>query len=341
MGVELKSLIPNEKTQLNKFSSKIVAIDAYNAIYQFLTTIRGPDGNQLTDSKGRITSHISGLFYRNVNFLSIGIKPIYVFDGKPLEMKSTEIKKRQILKSRATLNYEKAKLNFNIGNMKKFAQQSTSIKDSMIVDSKHILQLLGIPYLQAPSDGEATAAHLTLTDQAYAVASQDFDSILFGAKRLIRNFTLSGKRKIPNKKSYVEIEPEIIETNKILTQYNLTRRQLVDVGILIGTDFNPNSFHGIGPKKALKLMQKHSKLENIPEIEGELQKIKFNDIRKIFLEPNVTNISEIKFNEIDYKKIEEYLVNERDFSMERIKSSLNKLKAVTDRKKQSLEKWFT
>jgi len=340
MGVELKSIIPNEKTKLNEFSSKIIAIDAYNAIYQFLTTIRGYDGNQLTDSKGRITSHISGLFYRNMSFLSLGIKPIYVFDGKPLELKSKEIKRRQILKAKATTNYKKAIADQNVENIKKYAQQSTSIRNSMIDDSKHILELLGIPHLQAPSDGEATAAHLTLTSQAFAVASQDFDSILFGAKRLIRNFTLSGRRKMPNKNTCIEIEPEIIEINKILTKHKLTREQLIDIGILIGTDFNPHSFRGIGAKTALKLIQQYSKLENIPKINEELTKIKFNEIRKIFLKPNVADINEINFREVNYEKIAEYLINERSFSSLRIKSTLNKMKINIQKRSQSLEKWF-
>lgn len=340
MGVDLKSIIPNEKTKINKFSSKIIAIDAYNAIYQFLTTIRGRDGNQLTDWNGRITSHISGLFYRNVNFLSLGIKPIYVFDGKPLELKAKEIQRRQELKAKAAVKYEKAIADKNTKNMRKYAQQSTSIKSSMIDDSKYILKLLGIPYIQAPSDGEATAAHLTLTDQAFAVASQDFDSILFGAKRLIRNFTLSGKRKIPNRNTYVEIEPEMIEINKILSKYKLTRIQLIDIGILIGTDFNPHSFHGIGAKTALKLIQKYSALENIPKISEELTRIKFHEIRNIFLNPNVAHITQIDFNEINYNGVEEYLINEKNFSAERIKSTLNKMKINLKKREQSLEKWF-
>ena len=253
-------------------------------------------------------------------------------------MKSTEIKKRQSIKNKAVLNYEKAKLEFNVDKMKKYAQQSTSIKNSMILDSQQVLQLLGIPYLQAPSDGEATAAHLTLTNQAFAVASQDFDSVLFGARRLLRNFTLSGKRKIPNKNTYVEIEPEIIETSKILKLYKLTREQLVDVGILIGTDFNPNSFYGIGPKKALKLIQQYKKLENIPKIKDELNRIKFNEIRKIFLEPSVAKIDKIEFNEIDYNGLKDYLINERSFSPDRIKSTLNKLQITLTKKRTNLRK---
>jgi len=206
MGLNLKDLVVREKTSLEAFSNKIIAIDAYNAIYQFLASIRGPDGLQLSDSEGRITSHLSGLLYRNVNFLSLGIKPVYVFDGKPPSLKTAEIERRKQIKKDATVKYEKA---IAEGNM-----ETTSMKDGMVKESKQLLPYFGIPYIEALSEGEATAAHLTNTGQAYAAASQDFDSILCGAKILIRNFTNSGRRKLPNRNTFIDIVPEIIETKK-------------------------------------------------------------------------------------------------------------------------------
>jgi len=242
MGLNLKDLVVREKTSLETFSTKIIAIDAYNAIYQFLASIRGPDGLQLSDSEGRITSHLSGLLYRNVNFLSLGIKPVYVFDGKPPSLKTAEIERRKQIKKDATVKYEKAIAEGNMEDARKYAQQTTSMKDGMVKESKQLLTYFGIPYIEALSEGEATAAHLTNTGQAYASASQDFDSILCGAKRLVRNFTNSGRRKLPNRNTYIDIVPEIIETQKTLDALGLTREELIDVGILIGTDFNPNGF---------------------------------------------------------------------------------------------------
>lgn len=195
MGLNLKDLVTREKTTLDAFSNKIIAIDAYNAIYQFLASIRGPDGLQLTDAEGRITSHLSGLFYRNVNFLSLGIKPVYVFDGKPPSLKTAEIERRKQIKRDATVKYEKAVAEGNMEDARKYAQQTTSMRDGMVKESKQFLTYFGIPYIDAPSEGEATAAHLTNTGQAYASASQDYDSILCGTKRLVRNFTSSGRRK--------------------------------------------------------------------------------------------------------------------------------------------------
>jgi len=340
MGLNLKELVVREKTKLESFSNKVIAIDAYNAIYQFLASIRGPDGMQLTDAEGRITSHLSGLLYRNINFLSLGIKPVYVFDGKPPSLKTAEIERRRQIKKDATVKYEKAIASGDLAEARKFAQQTTSMKDGMVDESKEILGFFGIPYIDAPSEGEATAAHLTNTGQAYASASQDFDSILLGAKRLIRNFTNSGRRKIPNRNTYIEIEPEIIETKKTLESLQVTREQLVDIGILIGTDFNPDGFERIGPKTALKMIKQYSRLEDIPQIQEQLQSIEYEQIRKIFLEPVVADVKEIVFDEVNFEGLTQYLVKERSFSEERIQSSLNRLKKALEKKSQNLDQWF-
>ena len=339
MGLNLKDLVEREKTNLESFSSRVVAIDAYNAIYQFLASIRGPDGQQLSDSEGRVTSHLSGLLYRNVNFLSLGIRPVYVFDGKPPSLKSAEIERRRQIKKDATVKYERAIMAGNMEDARKYAQQTTAMKDGMVRDSKHILGLFGIPCIEAASEGEATAAHLTNTGQAYASASQDFDSILCGAKRLVRNFTNSGRRKIPGRNTYIEVVPEVIETQKTLDALGLTREQLVDIGILIGTDFNPKGFDRIGPKTALKLVRQHSRLEDIPPIQDQLGEIDFEQIREIFLTPRVTAVDEITFGQVDYDGITEYL-SERSFSGDRIRSTLNRLRKSIEKRSQNLDQWF-
>jgi flap endonuclease-1 len=340
MGLNLKPLVIREKTKLEFFSNKVIAIDAYNAIYQFLASIRGPDGMQLTDSEGRITSHLSGLLYRNINFLSLGIKPVWVFDGKPPSLKTAEIERRRQIKKDATVKYEKAIAAGEMEEARKYAQQTTSMKDGMVKESKQLLEYFGIPYIDAPSEGEATAAHLTNTGKAYASASQDFDSILLGAKRLIRNFTSSGRRKIPNRNTYIEIEPEIIETSKTLDALQVTKEQLVDIGILIGTDFNPDGFERVGPKTALKMVKQYFRLEDIPQIQEQLEKIDYEQIRKIFLHPEVANVDEIIFEQVNFEGIVNYLVKERSFSEDRIQSSLNRLKKAIEKKSQNLDQWF-
>ena len=155
----------------------------------------------------------------------MGIKPVYVFDGKPPSLKSAEIEKRKQIKKEATVKYEKAITTGNMEDARKYAQQTTSMRDGMVEDSKKLLDLFGIPHIQAPSEGEATAASLTITGQAFASASQDFDSILFGAKRLVRNFTNSGRRKLPNRNSYIEVLPEMIEFSKKSRQHGVKQRR--------------------------------------------------------------------------------------------------------------------
>ena len=340
MGLNLKDLVIKEKTTLEAFSTKVIAIDAYNAIYQFLASIRGPDGLQLMDSQGRVTSHLSGLLYRNVNFLSLGIKPVYVFDGKAPSLKAAEIQRRKQIKKDATIKYERAIAEGNLEDARKFAQQTTSMRDGMVKESKKLLECFGIPYIDAQSEGEATAAHLTNTGQAYASASQDYDSILCGAKRLVRNFTSSGRRRIPNSNTYIDVVPEVIQTQKVLDALGLTREKLIDVGILIGTDFNPNGFERIGPKTAIKMIRKHSRLEDVPQIQEQLQRIDFEQIREIFLNPKVTDVNEIVFEKVDYEAITDYLVKERSFSNDRVNSTLNRLKRALEKKSQNLEQWF-
>lgn len=340
MGLDLKVLCFREKTNLEAFSSKVVAIDAYNAIYQFLSIIRGPDGMPLTDYSGKITSHISGLFYRNINFLSLGIKPVYVFDGKPPSLKSAEIERRKQIKKDATIKYENALSQGKYEDAKKYAQQTSMLKDEMVEDSKRLLSLFGIPFVQAPSEGEATAAHLTMTGQAHASASQDFDSLLFGAKRLVRNFTNSGKRKLPNRNTTIEVEPEIIDLTKTINELGITREQLVDIGILIGTDFNPDGFERIGPKTALKAIKQYVRLEQVPQIQEKLDQIDYKQIRELFLNPQVARVSELEFGDVDYQGMMDYLTKERNFSSERVETSLNRLKKSLEKKSHTLEQWF-
>ena len=175
---------------------------------------------------------------------------------------------------------------------------------------------------------------------AAVAASQDFDSILFGAKNLVRNFTNSGRRKLPNRNTYIDIEPEIINYKKNLDALGVTREQLIDIGILIGTDFNPDGFERIGPKTAIKMIKENGRLEDVAQIQEQLEQIDFNAIRKIFLEPEIAKVDKIEFGKIDYDGIADYLSNERSFSRDRIDSSLNRLKKNLEKKSQTLEKWF-
>ncbi|HEX2558035.1 MAG TPA: flap endonuclease-1 [Nitrososphaera sp.] len=340
MGLDLKPLVTPEPMKLQELSGKVVAIDAYNTIYQFLSIIRGPTGEPLTNSKGDVTSHLSGLFYRNANLLMENIKPVYVFDGKASELKRAEIERRSKLKKEATEKHQLAIEEGRIEDAVKYGKRTSILTDRMVEESKKMLSHLGIPYLQAPSDGEAAAAYLTKRDLAFAAASQDYDSILFGAKKLVRNLAISGKRKVPNRNVYVDVEPETLEHEKVLQEIGLSHEQLVDVGILIGTDFNPGGFPGIGPKTALKLVKEGGKLENIEKIKHLLPDVPYSEIRNIFLNPEVPKVDKIEIGEVDREKVLDFLCVEKSFSADRVSGTLDKLQKSVANRSQSLEQWF-
>jgi flap endonuclease-1 len=342
MGLDLKPILTHTNIKLGDLSNKIIAVDAFNTIHQFLATIRGSTGELLANSHGEITSHLSGLFYRNINLLAEGIKLVYVFDGVSSPLKTNEIQRRHQIKEIATEKYEKALVQGKLEEARKYSQATSVLTNKMIEESNKLLSLLGIPTIQAPSEGEATAANLTNTDLVQICASQDYDSILFGARRLVRNITISGKRKVPNRNAYIDVPLEIFHLEDILNHTKLTNEQLVDVGILIGTDYNSGGIPGIGPKTALKLIQKYSKLENIDQLQEPLSNVPYEEIRELFLKPKVANVrsDDIKFEPVDNDKLIEFLCTEKNFSSDRVNSALQKIQNSDKNKNQSLEKWF-
>ena len=343
MGVNLRDLVPKKTVRLEDLSGKSIAIDAYNALYQFLAIIRQPDGTPLKDTMGRITSHLSGLLYRTSNLVEIGIKPIYVFDGTPPTLKEVEIKRRMKAKEEALIRYEQAIKEGKIEEARMYAQATSRLKDYMAEDSKKLLDLMGIPWVQAPSEGEAQAAHLVKRGDADYCASQDYDSLLFGAPRLVRNVTISGRRKLPSKNVYIEVVPEVVELENVLQECNITYEQLIDVGILIGTDFNPDGVKGLGPKTALKLIKEHGNIENAMQyLKNAEFPVEPQRIREIFLHPKVTDNYKIEWKEPDIEGIVNFICRERDFSEERVRKAVEKMqKGITKQKgKTTLEEWF-
>ncbi len=343
MGVKLRDIVPRITVRIEDLSGRTIAVDAYNALYQFLAIIRQPDGTPLKDSSGRITSHLSGLLYRTSSLVDLGIMPVYVFDGAPPALKAIEIERRMKVKKRALVQYERALKEGKPDEARIYAQATSHLKDYMAEDSKRLLELLGIPWVQAPSEGEAQAAHLTKLGEVDYCASQDYDSLLFGAPRFVRNITITGRRKLPSKNIYIEVVPEIVELEQVLEKCGITYEQLVDVGILIGTDFNPDGIEGLGPKTALKLIRKYGDLENvIPHLENAEFPADPRRIREIFLHPEVTNSYRIKWEEPDMERVIDFICGERDFSEDRVRRALHKMqRRMTEEKgKTTLEEWF-
>jgi flap endonuclease-1 len=273
----------------------------------------------------------------------MGIKPIYVFDGIPPTLKEVEIKRRMRVKEEAAIRYEQALKAGKTEEARVYAQATSHLKDYMAEDSKKLLNLMGIPWIQAPSEGEAQAAHLARRGDADYCASQDYDSLLFGAPKLLRNVTISGRRKLPSKNIYVEIVPEVVELEQVLKECGITYEQLIDVGILIGTDFNPDGIKGLGPKTALKLIKEHGSLENtLPHLKNAEFPAEPQRIREIFLKPRTIDSYRIEWREPDVEGVVTFICKERDFSEDRVRKTLERMQKGTEKLKgkTTLEKWF-
>ncbi|MEE9594207.1 MAG: flap endonuclease-1, partial [Candidatus Hydrothermarchaeales archaeon] len=307
MGVQLTDLLAPETIGFEALSGKKIAIDALNTLYQFLSSIRQPDGTPLMDSTGRVTSHLTGLFYRNANLLEYGILPIYVFDGKPPKLKGRVVEARKRAREEARSKWEEARAAGRLEEARTYAQQSSRLTDEMLNESKQLLDALGIPHVQAPSEGEAQAAYMVSKGDAWGVGSQDYDALLFGSPKLVRNLTLSGKRKVPRKKEYVTINPELIYLTDVLSGLGITRDQLIDIAILIGTDFNPKGVGGIGPKKALALVKEYGSAESGLAKKGIEFDFDVDEIKEIFLGSYHTDDYELVWQSADEASILDFL----------------------------------
>jgi flap endonuclease-1 len=341
--VDFGDITSKKNIGLEDLCGKTLAVDTYNTLYQFLSIIRGPTGELLKDRTGRVTSHLSGLFYRTVNMVEREIKLVYVFDGEPPALKEAELKRRVKTKDEAQIKYEEALKKGRIEEAKSYAQMTSRLKDKMVEDSKQLLTLMGIPWIQAPSEGEAQAAFMVSRGDLWSVASQDYDALLFGTPRLVRNLTISGRRKLPKRNAYVEIEPEYIELQNMLTKLNISRDQLIDIAILLGTDFNPGGIKGIGPKKALKMIKDSNSLDKIiTKLDFENPE-KIMEIRDIFLNPEVSVDYGIEWKDPRSEEIIQFLCHERDFSEERVNNALERMRqgTIKIKTKTTLESFFS
>jgi flap endonuclease-1 len=340
MGVNLTDIIERRTCELREFAGKVIVIDAYNALYQFLATIRQRDGTPLMDSHGRVTSHLSGLFYRTANLIELGIRPVYVFDGVPVRLKLAEIEERRETKAKALEEWKEALKAGDLEEAKSKAQATSKLTREMVDDAKLVLGSLGVPWLDAPHDGEAQASHMAAKGDAYASASQDYDSLLYGSSRLVRNMTMTGRRKLPMRDAYVDVRPELVALDDALKALGLTRAQLVDVGILIGTDFN-EGIRGIGPKKAVKLIKEFGSIERARVKDEPLSVENLDEIRALFLEPDVRSDYKIEFRDPDPDKVVAFLCGSREFGRERVGATLERImKAVEGQKQRTLDGFF-
>jgi len=341
MGVDLGDLLTRKKIEIKDLSGKWVAVDAFNTLYQFLSIIRQKDGTPLMDSQGRVTSHLSGLLYRTTNLIEAGVKVAFVFDGDPPDFKAETLKERAEVRDRAADAWEEARAAGEDGF--KYAQAASRINAEILQDGRRLIEAMGLPVIQAPSEGEAQAAHMAEKGDVDFAASQDYDSLLFGAPKVVRNLAITGKRKLPRKNIYVDVEPEVIDLVEGLANLGITRKQLVEIGIMCGTDYN-SGLTRVGPKTALKLIREKGDLEAVLAEQEEKEPAEtienYASIREFFLHPIVTDDYSIKMKRPRVDEIVSFLVEERDFDSERVEKTANRLAEVYRRGQSTLDRWF-
>jgi len=342
MGTNLRPIIVKKEISLEQLKWKRLAVDANNMLYQFLSVIRLPDGSPLKDSRGNITSHLAGLAFRTTRLMAEHkILPVFVFDGKPPILKADEIEKRNERRKKYTLEWREALEKHDYAKAFSKSVMTARLTKQMVDDAKLLLQLLGIPYIQAPSEAEAQCAYMAIKGDVWAANSRDYDSLLFGAPRLVRYITVSGKEFLPSRGVSRKLRPELIELRVFLLRYGITKEQLIDLAVLIGTDFN-SGIRGIGPKKGLKLVRRYGSLDQLPEdLRTQLPR-NCSEIREIFLKPQVTDDYCIVYESANEKELLRFLYEEHDFSSDRIEKVIERTKGLSQsiKSQSELENWF-
>jgi flap endonuclease-1 len=323
VGVVLTPIIIKQPLTLDDLRRKTLAVDGNGELYQFLALIRQPDGTPLHDSSGRITSHLSGLFYRVTRLMAeYALRLVFVFDGTPPARKAAEITRRRAVRQRYEQEREEALARGDLAGAYSKSTMTSRLTREMVAEAVELLRLLGLPTVQAPSEAEAQAARMAQSGHVWAAASKDYDALLFGAPRLLRFLTISGREFLPSKGVFRPIVPELIDARVLLDGLQISREQLIDLAILVGTDFN-EGIKGIGPKKALKLVQTHGRIERMPAaIRDRLDDL--DEVRAIFAAPQVTDDYDVGCGDPDVPGIIEFLCDRREFSKERVEAAIER-----------------
>ena len=325
MGVNLTELLHPKPISLQDMKGKVIAIDASLFLYQFLSSIRQRDGGLFTTSGGVVTSHLIGLFSRTTMLMKKGIKMVYVFDGDPPQLKLEQLQKRKEIKIASQKKFEDAKRRKDEAEMRKHASRTSRLTPQMIEQSKEVLEMLGIPLVQAPSEAEAQASFLVKSKDAYAVASQDTDCLLYGSPRLVRNLSATGRRKRPGMLASNFVEPEMLDLSETLNTLGIDHDQLIALGMLVGTDFNVGGIKGLGPKTGLKLVKQFGK-----DFDRLFKHVKWNEffdaaweeVFHLILHMPVTKEYSLTWNTPQLSKLQHSLIHTYEFSEDRVLNSL-------------------
>ncbi len=325
MGVHLTHIIHKDVITLGALRGRSFAVDGNNVLYQFLALIRKPDGTPLTSREGVVTSHLVGLLYRTTRLLSdYRMFLVFVFDGRPPRRKARTLEARRAVRETAKEEHEEALARGDLATAWSKAVTSTRLTRDLVKDARRLLEGLGISWVQAPAEGEAQAAWMCREGDVWATATRDYDALLYGSPRLVRYLTISGREFLPSRGTTRPLEPEVIALDSLLQALDLTREQLIDLAILVGTDYN-EGVRGVGPRKALDLVGKHGRLEDLPAEVREQLPGDVEAIRNLFLHPHVEEAYRVDPGTLNRQEVVDFLCGERDFSRPRVEAALDRL----------------
>jgi flap endonuclease-1 len=352
VGIDLGDVVVRTPVTMAHFTGKRLAVDAWNILYQFLSSIRQPDGTPLMDKEGRVTSHLAGTLYRTAALVEAGIKPVFVFDGVAPELKRETLAARAARKEKAQAEYDAAREAGDLETARTKAQQTSRLTAPMVTQAQELLRALGIPVLQAPGEGEAQAAWMCQQGLVHGAVSQDFDSLLFGTPLLVRHLATGGRRKLPGKQVWVDVQPEEIPLQATLDALGLTHEQLLDAALLVGTDFHPG-VKGIGAKKAIALVKKEGSLEALLDrlaagpaaatsaveraiLEQHEALADRDAVRAIFLQPAHAEVdpADLALKAPDAGAVRALMVEKHGFSLERVDAALARFGAGRSKQAQ-------
>ncbi|KAL7279870.1 hypothetical protein ACG7TL_006279 [Trametes sanguinea] len=336
-----------QEHEMKTLFGRKVAIDASMSIYQFLIAVRQKDGELLTNDAGETTSHLMGFFYRTIRMVENGIKPAYVFDGKPPELKAGVLSKRFERREEAKEEGEEAKEIGTTEDVDRFSRRTVKVTREHNEECRKLLTLMGIPFVVAPSEAEAQCAELARGGKVYAAGSEDMDTLTFGAPILYRHLTFSEARKTPISE---------INLQKCLEGLEMNMSQFIELCILLGCDYL-EPIKGVGPKSALKLIREHGTLgkvmehlkEKVAEKEETAEEGKkkkggiqipeewpWEEAKKVFEKPDVTPADELEleWKSPDVEGLVDFLVKEKGFNEERVRKGAEKLTKFLNAKQQ-------
>lgn len=315
MGLPFRDLVRPQEVGWDRLAGRTLAVDAYNAIYQFLATIRQSDGRPFSDASGRVTSHLIGVLYRTTALLGEGVLPVWVFDGRPPDLKSGTLRARFEAKQKAEDQWQQALEAGDLETARKKAAATSRLTRPMADEARALLAALGVPAVQAPSEGEAQASAMAARGQVWAAASEDYDALLFGAPRLVRGLAARGRRGVNS-------GALIIDRAELLEQLGIDGEELLLIGLLVGTDFNDGA-KGYGPKRALKLVREHLGWDATLR-KARIDPSEVAPVAELFRHPDVTEVAMPSFGPVDEAAVDRLLVEGHGFSPDRVRSAIGR-----------------